>query len=472
MLKPTLILSLLFATSSATAQSATWQFFAPSGSSDVSLAAPIAWENGVLRTSNNLFVGRLDIGAAQLTTIAPAPSNKPQLLLMDGRWYQLFGSPTQALNAPLHVLGAGSFSNCRNANGPLESNPTPPRIDIGASPSFPIPLASSCNGFNDSACIGIRYQDNADVLVLNSRNGGVICDGEMAAPLSEIFMRSGFEDTDIIPGALANENTITINPASGEAFVKTTFTQAAAVLRASNQAFTNQVLMLDWFTFGFIGPVNCSATSANVGWSGPLTQSPNTLTMPSTPGPLSLGLSCSGINANGASKVETVNADINVISRPCPTPGYLGAPYNISILPFQTAFAAPFPAYNNQFGNQHLLSFQAYALEFVVPTNTGADGLFQMALTTGGGGSGVPITSISKCPGEFSESLNVNGRTCFKLSGEDGPEWTISNQLPFSGTRCLLIPGERYYLNLGFDACTAQGSQTCSFRAFSRSSSQ
>jgi hypothetical protein len=272
------------------------------------------------------------------------------------------------------------------------------------------------------------------------------------------------------------ESAVAINPIDGAVALKTATggPVLSVSVSAPATASVNQAISVSWSNAGFTGTVICTASSVPTvsGWNGVVSSSPVLVTMPANTGNVSLSLSCAGSNGT---QVGGTNVTVGATPTCPPFPSYNNVQYNVETISFNSAFAANFPAYNNQYSFPLGPGFgtaQGQAIEFIAPAVTEADGLFQMALTTGGGGSGVPITSISKCAGQWGTNLNDvggNGRTCFKLSGEDGPEWTVNNNLVFSGARCLLVPGERYYLNIAFDNCTASA---CSFRVFSRRSSQ
>jgi hypothetical protein len=270
----------------------------------------------------------------------------------------------------------------------------------------------------------------------------------------------------------SSESAVAINPIDGVVAVKTASGGPVLTVNVNttSTATVNQVISVNWSNSGFTGTVTCTASSVPTvsGWNGVVSSSPVQVTMPANAGNVSLSLSCTGTNGTQSSGT---NVTVSGGGTCPPFPSYNNVQYNVQTISFSSAFATSFPGYNFQYASAFGTA-QGQAIEFIAPTVTDADGLFQMALTTGGGGSGVPITSISKCAGQWGDSLNNvggNGRTCFKLSGEDGPEWTVQNNLPFSSTRCLLVPGERYYINIAFDNCTGSA---CSFRLFSRRSSQ
>lgn len=164
---------------------------------------------------------------------------------------------------------------------------------------------------------------------------------------------------------------------------------------------------------------------------------------------------------------------------PCPTPGLNGTQYTVK----KRSFNDPFPGGEGYgFGGsseaEGLRPNETFAYEFTAPgiqslnqTWGAFDGFFEITQLPTGPGVGVPAVSISECPGEFypTESTKNKDGFCFVYpSQEAGVEWTILDDLPYSGNRCKLVPGRKYYLNVAMPQCNGS---YCNFRMFSRKKS-
>lgn len=127
----------------------------------------------------------------------------------------------------------------------------------------------------------------------------------------------------------------------------------------------------------------------------------------------------------------------------------------------------PFPGYSliNEVQNGVVTSAQVLSLALTAPP---AGSLYDRGLIGQNPGSGEPFVFFSKCPGDVSWSKTRDG-----CAGSYNISWKLPNVPNFG--RCLLQPGETYYLNVSFinrnaaqnqgvlqDLCNVQGGSTYS----------
>jgi hypothetical protein len=140
----------------------------------------------------------------------------------------------------------------------------------------------------------------------------------------------------------------------------------------------------------------------------------------------------------------------------CPAPNNRGVPFVLrSTAEFATFFNAPFPGTpNSEVFNPSFSPGEAVAFRFIAPAAGLVDGRFESFSV----GNGEALTSISECPGVFGAALNIGSRVCDGGKGKPMVEWTAPLiDLAQSASRCLLIPGRTYYLNIGVNNCSGVG---------------
>jgi hypothetical protein len=274
----------------------------------------------------------------------------------------------------------------------------------------------------------------------------------------------------------ASESAVAINPVDGTVAIRTAGTQpgtcgsgATCVVNVSSNssATPGQTISVAWSTSGFVGAVSCNATtsSAATGWSGVLASSPLQVTMPSATGNVTLSLQCTGTNGQ-ATGSTTVNVQPPGV---CTTPGFqpvdggpttplsLIGPINFA----STNWGASFPGINGRDWNLPDMGTNTVtAVEFIAPPvgSPAKDGKYT-GVNLGSGATGFLLLGITPCAGELRASFNPTNpaRYCSPEAGasETSVNWTLlGNNLPNSADRCLLVPGQRYFVNIGYALCT------------------
>ena len=158
-----------------------------------------------------------------------------------------------------------------------------------------------------------------------------------------------------------------------------------------------------------------------------------------------------------------------------PPPNYLGAALELQQLQtWNQAFANSFPRQSSPY-SVTMPRRKYESIEFS-PNAPGA-GLSPAGLLEAAAASfsaGAAVLSISDCEGDFSTArLNVGGRIC---TTQAASKLTLSwsTDAGSNPSACLLVPGQRYFLNITYGVSVLPGQawcptgQACVFGLFSR----
>ncbi len=269
------------------------------------------------------------------------------------------------------------------------------------------------------------------------------------------------------------QNAVSIDPLTGAARISATsgVNNLSVTISATPGAVaTNVAVTVSWSTSGFTGALNCTRISSPFlsGWSGTstLASGSTSVTMPSTPGQVSLTLNCTGSNGTASNFVNVmVTSDVGVDCSTRP-PGVRGSPRILVNREFSSIWETDFPGI---FGPTFLGSVNdgtVIAYAFVAPFDNTIEGYFQSVPSPETGGRGAAATGISECPGDISDAVP----TCEPSFGKTRNEWTSTGR----PGACNLIPGRQYYYNFSMETLCVFGPNpglpggVCSFRLESK----
>ena len=264
-----------------------------------------------------------------------------------------------------------------------------------------------------------------------------------------------------------NDTAIAINPADGTAAVKTGGVGPTVSINFGGGANNNQIAIngnftVSWSTQNMGTGVTCAPTGGIGSWSTATAASGTlNLTAPASAQSINFTLNCSG---TGGAANNTAALTV-VTSAGCPSPNLNGAPIVGTITPFVSLYGTPFPGTPSASASLNFTVGTYTAYQFVAPASTPQDGFFELTLTPNSGAGG-PAGSLGVCPGVINSNLNSGDRECAPVPGKANVTWTLRTVLGGpSSFRCLLTPGQTYYLNLAFAACT---SSTCTMSVSTR----
>ncbi len=279
----------------------------------------------------------------------------------------------------------------------------------------------------------------------------------------------------------SNLSAVAIDPATGQTTInaETPASQPSVTISATpGSVATNGAVTVSWSTSAFTGAVNCTRISSPVlsGWneSSTLASGSTSVTMPSTPGQVSLTLSCTGSNGSATSPAANVTVTqpgqtVDCSNRRPGVSGAPGVPGSSRILvnrEFSSIWGTNFPGIFGPTIVNTVADGTVVAYAFVAPPNNdNIEGWFQTVPTPTASGRGTAATGLSECPGDISNAVP----TCEPSFGKTRNEWTTTGRL----NACNLIPGRQYYYNLSvLGSCTfgvgGSPGATCAFGIESR----
>jgi hypothetical protein len=252
-----------------------------------------------------------------------------------------------------------------------------------------------------------------------------------------------------------------IDPITGQLAVVTSActsgcNQTVTVTGPSSNTPSNTNFTVSWTATGFTGAVTCvpqTAPSGIINWpagqsfSG-ATGSVNNV-QATADGNYTLQVTCNGVPGSSGNIV---------INGACPSPVFdmLPAPAGSTnptpLAGGQTAWSAffgrAFPGLQGDQGVANLSAGEYIAVSFQSSGFTNADRVFS-GVINGGGGQTKATIAISECPGV----VRTNPK-CTSFEGD--PSIGITSQganFPLSFTRCVIIPGRPYFLNIANRVC-------------------
>jgi hypothetical protein len=284
----------------------------------------------------------------------------------------------------------------------------------------------------------------------------------------------------------STQSAMTIDPVSALLNLNTIGgggTPTVAISAVPNPVNVNAQVSVTYSTAGFpAGSVSCTGNSTPSigGWSGALGSSPVALTMPATQGPVTLNITCTG--SGGGSANNFVAVQVNAINTNCTgiTPNILGVARTLDLRNFSTftGDATPFPAFGQTLAigsSDGIDEGTVRAYEFVMPATIPGefDGSFSLGYNPSSSdvnpSTAQAAVSLNLCAGVIPG--NTPPRLCSSFGGNKaGVGWTKNNSFSNSPQRCLLVPGQTYFLNLGWKNCKTFGGSPgfCGIRGPSR----
>lgn len=160
-----------------------------------------------------------------------------------------------------------------------------------------------------------------------------------------------------------------------------------------------------------------------------------------------------------------------------PPPNYLGAALELQqVQTWNQAFGAECPRQTSLY-SVAMPSRKYESIEFVPSASgLGIEPAGTIEAASASFSAGAAVLSISDCEGDFSPArLNVGGRVC---SSQAGGKLALlwSTQASVNPSACLLIPGQRYFVNITYGVSNqalsnqawCPSGQDCVFTLFSR----
>ncbi len=255
-----------------------------------------------------------------------------------------------------------------------------------------------------------------------------------------------------------------IDPITGQLAVLTAgaiLTPTVTVTAPTTNTPINTAFSVSWTTSNFSGTVTCvpqSAPSGVINWpAGQNNGASGTINnvQATADGNYLLQISCTGSSGGGATGSATVP-----VNSSCPSPVFdmLPAPAGSTNptplaggqMAWSSFFGRAFPGLQGDQGVANLSAGEYIAVSFQGPTGgfASADRSLQGAIN-GGGGQTKATVAISECPGVV--------RTVPKCTSFEGdPSIGFTSQganFPLSFTRCVIIPGRAYFLNIANRVC-------------------